>query len=500
MIRIIVILVLAVANAPALHASTWYASPSATTGNGSITNPWSLFVALTNSGSIQPGDTLWLRGGTYAGTFKSTLIGTSNNPIIVRQYPGDRAILDGQNNGSGDVLDLEGSGTWFWGFEVMNSNTNRYALRYDGISANPSIVGANNKLINLIVHDNCDGIFLSSQSINAEVSGCIIYNNGYQGADRGHGHDYYAQNALNNGTKVARDNIMLNSFSQGIHLYGQTAEISGINVLDNIVYGSGAPSTNGMCENLVAESGVSIDNIVFSGNVGFTTGPWNWVIGPAVPYSITNEYRIIVTNNLSVAGSVGFYWWTNVVCSNNIINAVSGGLRYYFDTNTESVVSDYNTIYAGSWFKISTVTNGNECFIPFASWQAMGYDTHSTFTVGTPTNPTVVIQKNPYESGRAYIAIANWHTNDNVSVDVSGVLSVGNSYQVRNAADYFGAVVATGTYSGGTISLPMTNLSVAVPIGMQTAPAPTGPMFNAFVLLPPPPSRAPPPTGLRLLH
>ncbi|HEU4563793.1 MAG TPA: hypothetical protein VFS05_04050, partial [Gemmatimonadaceae bacterium] len=77
--------------------SGWYVAPTGASSNdGTSAHPWSLASALSNaSGKIQPGDTVWLRGGTYAGAFTSTLAGTSTRPIIVRQYPGERATLDG---------------------------------------------------------------------------------------------------------------------------------------------------------------------------------------------------------------------------------------------------------------------------------------------------------------------------------------------------------------------------------------------------------------------
>ena len=52
---------------------------------------------------------------------------------------------------------------------------------------------------------------------------------------------------------------------------------------------------------------------------------------------------------------------------------------------------------------------------------------------------------------------------------------------IRNAQNYFGPVVASGRYAGGVVSIPMTRLAPATPIGL-TAPAPTGPEFNAFVV------------------
>jgi len=86
-------------------ANDWYAAPNGTpAGNGSIGNPWDLDTALgteacTPPAAIQPGDTLWLLPGTYhasmSGGFQSCLTGTAAAPIVVRNYSGGRAAIDG---------------------------------------------------------------------------------------------------------------------------------------------------------------------------------------------------------------------------------------------------------------------------------------------------------------------------------------------------------------------------------------------------------------------
>jgi hypothetical protein len=73
----------------------WYSAPTAQPGgDGSVANPWPLRDALTKTSLIQPGDTLFLRGGIYRGPgFQCSLSGTVGNYIVVRSYPGERAVL-----------------------------------------------------------------------------------------------------------------------------------------------------------------------------------------------------------------------------------------------------------------------------------------------------------------------------------------------------------------------------------------------------------------------
>ena len=87
--------------------------------------PWDLATAL-NSKAILPGDTLWLRGGTYNGVFLSNLNGSQQDPIQVRQYPGEHATLDnGTTAPAQPNLEIYGSYTWYRDFEVTNSYATR---------------------------------------------------------------------------------------------------------------------------------------------------------------------------------------------------------------------------------------------------------------------------------------------------------------------------------------------------------------------------------------
>ena len=117
---------LAFALAAPLLASDFYVAPDGSpSGNGSREKPWDLATALAQPSAVKPGDTIWLRGGTYKGHFTSSLEGAADKPIVVRQYLGERATLDG-NDGTNEVtLAVNGSDTWFWGFEITNSNTTR---------------------------------------------------------------------------------------------------------------------------------------------------------------------------------------------------------------------------------------------------------------------------------------------------------------------------------------------------------------------------------------
>ena len=152
-----------------LAASDYFVSPAGSgSNNGTISAPWDLQTALSQPSAVKPGDTIWLRGGTYPGTYSSQLTGTSANPILVRQYPGERAVIDGGNSNGNGILVISGSYTWYWGFEVMSSDSNRVSTQTGSwptdigrgeaiqiLQTTGSGVGV--KFINLIVHDARQG-------------------------------------------------------------------------------------------------------------------------------------------------------------------------------------------------------------------------------------------------------------------------------------------------------------------------------------------------------
>ena len=116
--------------ASAASATDFYASPSGSaSGDGTIGKPWSLTKALSQPAGVQPGDTIWLRGGTYAGgagwnySFSCGLNGSPGAPITVAQYPGERAKLDGRGAINGALLVQYSSWVVFLDFEVTDSDS-----------------------------------------------------------------------------------------------------------------------------------------------------------------------------------------------------------------------------------------------------------------------------------------------------------------------------------------------------------------------------------------
>ena len=98
---------------PARAASTYYVSVSGSNGSpGTLGAPW----RTVDYGLRQlfPGDSLLVRGGTYVERVTSVTFrpATSNSPITVAAYPGERPIVKG-------VLQIRGAN--YWTFDGINA-------------------------------------------------------------------------------------------------------------------------------------------------------------------------------------------------------------------------------------------------------------------------------------------------------------------------------------------------------------------------------------------
>jgi hypothetical protein len=442
--------------------------------------PWDLQSALSHPRAVKPGDTLWLRGGKYEGSFISSLVGAPAAPIIVRTYPGERVTIDSSRvtDTINAALRIEGSDTWFWGLEIVDTRTDRSSRRPTGVNMR----GPRTKLINCILHDGGDEVGFAVPAVDAEVYGCIIYNNGWIEtglADGGFtGHGVYMQN--DTGTKRLIDNVIFGSFGYGIHAYAEAIPMQGFYLEGNTVIGRAFLVGAQQPLNNVS----IIRNFTYMSEI--TLGYGN------------NNLTATITGNYAY-GSIALKldrWATLTVTDNTLVNQRTGGGACLVLTDPPGAFSysfDRNTCYRGEssnemWVRY--LQNGALKSFLFSGWRSLGYDLngsyHSDRDIDRATKPSsnkVFIRANQYEPARAQIVVYNWELKKAVSVDLSGVLHSGTAYEIRNAQDYFGPPILTGTYDGKLVTLPMDNLSFAAPIGKTSLSRRPRPEFNVFVLI-----------------
>lgn len=489
-----------------VRASDFYVSPTGSAGgDGSINNPWDVYTAFNQPASVQPGDTLWLRGGIYTPenpswpAIQCYLQGTANAPIIVRGYPGERAIFQEvpypQYTGAYDQYCLymdSGGYVWFWDFELRSTNTTRYTS-VTGSDPTPTdlpipnsceIAAPGVKLINMVIHDTRGGIGLFAGAVDAEVYGCLIYNNGWDAPDRGHGHALYVQNQ--NGLMTMSDNIVFNQFGLGIHGYTVGSYEQNYLVENNAIFNNGAigqyPDSDVGEQILFGNVSISNLNIIS-----------NYIYQPFGVYSSLLQLDYGLVNNT-----------TGVVAGNYIAGGCTEGQYAIYANNYQSMVVTANTVYANGYMldmldNASSKSDYNTYYgtsgdnfnddsgaYTFSGWQsATGYDLHSTYNLNVTPPNQIIVNPNAYQAKRANIIVYNWAGSNAVNVNVSNVLSPGDNFEVINAQNWFGPPVLVGTYSGSPISLPMTNLTTVAPNGWTNSAAVpvTGTQFNVFVII-----------------
>ena len=118
----------------------------------------------------------------------------------------------------------------------------------------------------------------------------------------------------------------------------------------------------------------------------------------------------------------------------------------------------------------------------YGGWLAATGLTNPGTAVNAIPPDKIVVRPNAFEPGRANIAVFNWSNAPTVNVDLSNVLPVGQAFTIVNVQDFYGAPVASGTYAGGTVSLPMTGILAPIAGGSGVRGPTTGPTFNAFVV------------------
>jgi lipopolysaccharide/colanic/teichoic acid biosynthesis glycosyltransferase len=414
-----------------------FASPTGTPhAAATLAEPLDLATALSRRTLVQPGETLWLRGGRYRGPFVSHLTGTLDAPIEVRSYPGERAVIDGAAAPAAAALTVNGSDTLYRDFEVTNTDTARDHER--GIGVN--VFGPRVRLINLVVHDTGNGIGVWTPAVDAEIYGDIIYNVGWEEHTTGKGHSIYVQNE--GGTKRLVDNVLLNGYSFGIHAYSELGHIDHLYIAGNVAFNHGLlSSTHDLKANIlvggrqVAVMPALIGNFTYQGapdGLGLELGYW----AGCKDARVTGNY---------LAGGIPLRIRR---CHGMSMN----GNRLYGRVDPQTARQFPDNAYAP-----------------------------------TPAVPAadVFVRPNAYERGRATVIVYNWQERASIDLDLSAVgLASDEPFEIRDAQNYAGSVIVRGVYRPGSpIALPMTQTATTPPIGANPA-AHTRPEFGVFVVQP----------------
>jgi hypothetical protein len=321
-----------------------------------------------------------------------------------------------------------------------------------------------------VIYDTGGGIGAFAAAPDFEAYGNVIFNNGWYAPDRGHGHGVYTQNVT--GSKLYENNVILGQFGNTFQIYGSNkAYFRNISMVGNVLL-------NG---SVLLGGGNPLENFVFDSNNTYAR-PVEFGIGGA------GGTNIRVTNNFLMGGA-SFSTFSDMTATGNTVYSASTQIvnrLFSLDQPASAAfVFDRNSYYQFAWSTVAFAVAGQS--FGFADWQKLGFDLQGSFTKTAapryrPTGSNVFVRANKYDADRAVVAIYNWSLNSSVAVDLSSVLSVGDSYELRNTLDYFNDVI-TGTYAGGSVSIPMTGRTMGLPLGYASPlGSNTFPEFGSFVL------------------
>jgi len=248
--------------------------------------------------------------------------------------------------------------------------------------------------------------------------------------------------SFNNGT------ISTRYAAKGNIIIGADSPDEGMQAIDNLLYFSGNAGENLRVGYTASNNDVLVTgNTVWGGGTALVVGQWQ---------------RATVQGNMfggsadmvSLLNNPGSYAWT----ANN----------YYRDAA------------ASAWHPAS----GSG--MSLANWkQATGLGSNDQAVATSPSATKVFVRPNKYEAGRALVVVYNWGSQNSISVNLSGVLRAGQKYEVRNVQNLFGSTVTSGTFNGGSISIPMGGVNAPARLGRSTpTPPKTGPNFDAFEVIP----------------
>lgn len=409
-------------------------------GQGAIYDPWNLYT-LCNGAQIAPGDTVYLRAGTYSGNWNFGRNGESGNRITVKPYPGEHVEIDGYLTISGNYVD------WI-GMEHFDSDYTDRSVGADAVGV--QLTGDYSRLVNCVLHDFPQGTTTTQATVGCEWVGCIIYHCGW---DDNLGHGLYLQNAGPVQKRIAGC-VVFDNFGYNLHLYGSSSQINDFLVEDNIAFNAGSPES-------------SIHYYV------------NIFVGGHVPFNDPE-----VRNNASwfspqEGKDGGAHIQIGYGSGNTVTNAVITG--NWLGGGADGAAIDTASIKLISC--VPATLSGNTAYGQHDGFTPGDYPDNTFGTTAADVPDTVKLYANETDSDRAHVAIFNAQALANaVAVDVSGVFANGDTITARNVQDYWNDTQSL-TVSGGSITLNMqaSNRTVATPQGW-TAPATTFPAFGAFVL------------------
>ncbi|MHC4740009.1 MAG: putative Ig domain-containing protein, partial [Planctomycetota bacterium] len=351
---------------------------SDSTGDGSLGSPYGTIEHAMRQITNGNGKTIYVRGGTYheaysweAGGIISPLRAkdfSAADPVEIRSYPGENAILDS---------DLSGHGLWYYDTSYVifsNLEAREASNRGGGLFAS----GSQHVMIRDSVVRECHWNY-SNNCTGYMAQGCddIIFDRceGYNNNDPGQSH-WNSSNFL---------------------IYTEGGSSSNVNYIQNCLSEdtiSGFKIKHAGPRRLIVHNCVSIDdNIPYGGasdyssfrySVAYNGGGISLGITDPNPYmngGMLVEHMTIVTGGgVGLSTQDGYLEEGSVIQNNIFYNSSSARVMQFWqwteDMSPFNVTSDKNVFYSTS--EVGLVRYGHVDY-SFSGWKGLGYDLNSLF-------------------------------------------------------------------------------------------------------------------------
>jgi parallel beta-helix repeat protein len=317
-------------------ANYYVATDGNDTNSGSQNSPF----ATLNKGAalLKPGDTLYVRGGTYHQSVYVGASGTTRLPVTISAYRGERAIIDGGYSKPvsdwGALFLVEGSNVVVQHITIKRSNWMGLALK-----------GQYDQAIDVTAQANMEnGILVTGNGSYSLVEGCTVYSNvmsneQFQKSRGGWSSGLSAARGANNVT--LRNNRIWNNWGEGLSTYeAKYTLMEGNTVYDNMlnVYLSDTKYST-LQRNLIYCTSNNLCSNVSQVGIGLGDETYN-------PPSSDNK----IVNNLLLGNAKNIYYWpgssggglVNVVIAYNtcVDSSVETNLKLGTGKHSNSVIAN----------------------------------------------------------------------------------------------------------------------------------------------------------------
>jgi parallel beta-helix repeat protein len=464
----------AVISAPASAATAYVvngtSSSCSDTGPGTASQPFCTIAAGANA--AQPGDTVLVSAGTYAGTSVNPVhSGAAGSPITISANPGvtisggtkafalssrSYIIISGfsisgtssagvsVSNGTNDTISNNViTGTGSYGISVSGGSNETISGNTESFAGTPQtspaagiyLSGLNGGVIQgNITHDNsAHGIYLTGSTTGVLVEGNTSYHNAYQYERNANGIDDIAPgNSIIGNVTYANEDTGINIYTGGNNAL----------VADNVTYDNG---DHGI-DDYDVTGGRIIGNTVYDNctdgiNVEGTSGNYN------IENNISmNNATGAVINPTPILQSNGKPDYTNL-CNRRI-----GNIGVY-DSAPATTTADYNLVWqtgAGTEYTWAGTAYSTQA----ALYAATGQEQHGIFH--DPGFVNAASANFRLTAGSPAIETANTTVSGHQPTDILGV----SPYDDRGAYEY----VSGGSQTGPTAALAVTPASGTAPV------------------------------------